>query len=115
MKTILDADIGGTNSRFAFFQSDPDANLSLQDGIWLPTGKAAVVGLIFILVIEDSLTGVRAALAAGMACIAVSTPFTKSALHADGILDDRWVVDDPDTLPAVVDRTMACRTGRKRA
>jgi glucokinase len=40
MKTILAADIGGTNSRFACFQSDPDANLSLRDSIWLPTGSA---------------------------------------------------------------------------
>ncbi len=48
MRTILAADIGCTNSRFAWFQSDPDASLSLQDGIWLPTGKAAIAGLIFI-------------------------------------------------------------------
>ncbi|MFO7645467.1 MAG: glucokinase [Desulfosarcina sp.] len=40
MKTILAADIGGTNSRFAWFQSDPDANLSLKESIWLPTGSA---------------------------------------------------------------------------
>ncbi len=41
------------------------------------------------------------------------TPFTKHALRADGILDDRWIVDDPQTLLAVIDRTMACRTCRK--
>lgn len=40
MKTILAADIGGTNSRFAWFQSDPESNLSLKESIWLPTGKA---------------------------------------------------------------------------
>jgi len=40
MKTILAADIGGTNSRFAYFQSGSNANLSLKDSIWLPTGKA---------------------------------------------------------------------------
>jgi glucokinase len=40
MKTILAADIGGTNSRFAWFQSDPESKLSLKKSIWLPTGKA---------------------------------------------------------------------------
>lgn len=39
MKTILAADIGGTNSRFTWFQSDPDANLSLKESIWLPIGS----------------------------------------------------------------------------
>ena len=67
------------------------------------------------LVIEDSPTGVEAALSAGVVCIAVSTPLTRQALHATGILDDRWIVDDPDTLLTVVERTMACQTGRKRA
>ena len=63
------------------------------------------------LVIEDSPTGVQAALAAGMACIAVSTPFTRKALHTSGLLADRWIVDDPATLPAVVDTLMAVKRG----
>ncbi|MBS1250238.1 MAG: Validoxylamine A 7'-phosphate phosphatase [Chloroflexi bacterium] len=56
------------------------------------------------LVIEDSPSGVEAALAAGMWCIAVSTPFTKQKLHAEQLLDESWIVDDPDTLLDVVDR-----------
>ncbi|MDX2467824.1 MAG: HAD family phosphatase, partial [Acidimicrobiia bacterium] len=47
------------------------------------------------LVIEDSPTGVAAAIAAGMRCVAVATPFTKDALHSSGLLDERWIVDDP--------------------
>jgi hypothetical protein len=42
-------------------------------------------------------------------------PVTEQVLHATGNLDDRWIVDDPDTLLAAVDQTMACQTGRKRA
>lgn len=86
---------------------DPEIYLLVADQLGVPPSEC--------LVIEDSPTGVKAALAAGMACIAVSTPFTRQALHATGILDDRWIVDDPDTLLTVVDRTMACQTGRKRA
>lgn len=67
------------------------------------------------LVIEDSPTGVRAALAAGMACIAVSTPFTRQSLHAAGIIDNRWIVDDPATLLTVIEAIMACQVDWKRA
>ncbi|MCD4687090.1 MAG: HAD family phosphatase [Anaerolineae bacterium] len=59
------------------------------------------------LVIEDSPVGVEAALAAGMACIAVSTPFTHTRLHAAGGLPDRWIVDDPVELLPTVDRMLA--------
>jgi HAD superfamily hydrolase (TIGR01509 family) len=63
------------------------------------------------LVIEDSVAGVRAALGAGMHCIAVGTPFTKDALHQSGVLDTRWIVDDPADIFAVVDRLMMALKG----
>ncbi len=86
---------------------DPEIYLLVADQLGITPSEC--------LVIEDSPTGVKAALAAGMACIAVSTPFTKQSLHAAGIIDDRFIVDDPDTLLAVVEQMMACQTGRKRA
>ena len=59
------------------------------------------------LVIEDSATGVKAALAAGMGCIAVTTDFTRKQLHAAELLPKRWIVDDPVDLYTTVQNFMA--------
>jgi beta-phosphoglucomutase-like phosphatase (HAD superfamily) len=58
------------------------------------------------LVIEDSFVGVQAALAAGMRCIAVTTPMTHSAIHAGKILDNQWIVDVPAQLTGVVQQML---------
>lgn len=59
------------------------------------------------IVIEDSPSGVRAALAAGMRCIAVSTEFTRERLHAEGLLAEEWIVDDPAQLQKTLRRAFA--------
>ncbi|MBU1275694.1 MAG: glucokinase [Proteobacteria bacterium] len=41
MPTILAADIGATNSRFAFFKGGETASLRLVNKVWLPTKEAA--------------------------------------------------------------------------
>jgi HAD superfamily hydrolase (TIGR01509 family) len=61
------------------------------------------------LVVEDSPAGVSAARAAGMWCVAVATPFTREALHAGRLLEDRWIVDDPAALPSIVRRMIGER------
>lgn len=61
------------------------------------------------LVIEDSPSGVKAAIAAGMWCIAVTTPFTRDSIHKAGILDEKWIVDEADGLPGVVSRMLKDR------
>ncbi|GMR21845.1 MAG: HAD family phosphatase [Acidobacteriota bacterium] len=54
------------------------------------------------LVIEDSPAGVTAAKNAGMAVIAVTTPFTREAFRSGTLLDRSYVVDQPNELPEVV-------------
>jgi len=52
--------------------------------------------------VEDSPSGVKAALMANLRCFAVTTPFTREKIHSQGLLDGRWIVDDPDVLPDLV-------------
>jgi beta-phosphoglucomutase-like phosphatase (HAD superfamily) len=54
------------------------------------------------LVLEDSPAGVKAAISAGMWCIAVTTPFTKRGVHESGVLDEQWIVDETDQVAQVV-------------
>lgn len=56
------------------------------------------------LVLEDSPTGVRAGVAAGMSVIALATPFTIAGLHSDTALDHAWVVHGPADLLVAVRR-----------
>lgn len=58
------------------------------------------------LVIEDSPSGVKAALAARMWRITVTTPLTRAALHKQQVLPSRHVVDDPRQLLAAVSHIM---------
>jgi HAD superfamily hydrolase (TIGR01509 family) len=54
------------------------------------------------LAIEDSPTGVKAALAAGTEIVAVTTDLTRQKFRDTNLLDRSHVVDDPRALPAVV-------------
>jgi HAD superfamily hydrolase (TIGR01509 family) len=61
------------------------------------------------LVIEDSPSGVEAALGAGMWCIAVTTPFTRAQIHQQGLLDEYWIVDDAERIATVVQQLIVER------
>lgn len=103
-------DVLGLMDAFDFVASRDDVEHGKPDPeIYLLVARELGVSPRECLVIEDSPTGVKAALAAGMHVIAVSTPFTRAALHAGGLLPARWIVDDPDTLPAVAQALMAAQ------
>ena len=56
--------------------------------------------------IEDSPSGVQAAINAGMNVVAVSTPFTRQRLHEGGLLPEGHIVDDPADLERIVDHVI---------
>lgn len=72
---------------------DPEIYLLLSRELGLPPSHC--------LVIEDSLSGVKAALAARMRCIAVTTDLTREAIHTARVLNKPWIVDDPAQLETV--------------
>jgi len=74
---------------------DPEIYTLVARELDVPAGQC--------LVIEDSLNGVKAALAAGMPCLAVTTDFTSVQVHAGGLLDPRWIVDEPGDLLSVAE------------
>ncbi|MCH8191415.1 MAG: HAD family hydrolase [Chloroflexi bacterium] len=56
------------------------------------------------LVLEDSPNGARSGVAAGMAVVAVATPFTQAGLHESQVVDECSIVHSPDELIEVVSR-----------
>ena len=69
---------------------DPEIYLLVAKALDIPPGEC--------LVVEDSVAGVKAGLAAGALVLAVATPLTRRKLHESGLLDDHDIVDDPSAL-----------------
>ena len=58
-------------------------------------------------VLEDSLPGVVAAIAAGTCCVAITNDLTRDAIHAAHVLPPERVVDDPAQLGTVARAVLA--------
>ncbi|UCH19842.1 MAG: HAD family phosphatase [Deltaproteobacteria bacterium] len=90
---------------FDFLATRDDVNHGKPDPeIYLLIAREFNLDAGVCLVIEDSPSGVQAALAAGMRCIAVANDFTRPNIHASKLLDKRWIVDDPVDLKTVAKR-----------
>jgi beta-phosphoglucomutase-like phosphatase (HAD superfamily) len=90
---------------------DDVANGKPDPEIYTLVGQVLDIPASQCLVIEDSPAGVQAALAAGMWCIAMTTPFTRAAIHEKKLLEDRWVVDEANKLLPTVQEMTAERLG----
>jgi beta-phosphoglucomutase-like phosphatase (HAD superfamily) len=53
--------------------------------------------------IEDSMTGIKAALAAKVNCIAATNDYTKQSVNKSKLLDHKWIVNDLKYLNSVTD------------
>ena len=74
--------------------------------IYVWSARALGVAATECLVIEDSPSGVRAAIAAGARVIAIPTDYSRDAFRSEGLLDPRWIVEDPRTLESVFQRAL---------
>ena len=55
------------------------------------------------IVIEDSVTGIEAAVSANMNCIAATNDYTRDAVKESKLLDEKWIVNDLKKLDRVVE------------
>ncbi len=90
------------NGKFDFVASRDDVENGKPDPeIYLMVARQLEVLPNECLVIEDSPSGVKAALVAGMSCIVVTTDLTRKGIRSSQLLPDKWVVDDPSRLQSV--------------
>jgi beta-phosphoglucomutase len=89
----------GLENAFDFIATREDVENPKPDPeIYLLVAKALGFHPSECMVVEDSVTGVRAGLAAGALVLAVATPLTRKKLHESQLLDDHHIVDSPQEL-----------------
>ena len=54
--------------------------------------------------IEDSMTGIKAALAAKVNCIAATNDYTRGSVNKSKLLDHKWIVNDPKNLASISEK-----------
>ena len=100
-RLVLDAldlrpylDVIVTMDDVAHAKPDPEIYLVAASRLQVPPTQC--------LAVEDSLPGVKAALAAGMTCVAIANELTHASLHTGPPLSGEHIVDDPRALDGVV-------------
>lgn len=98
-QTLRILEILSIGNDFDFIATREDVDNPKPDPeIYLLLANELNVNPIESLVIEDSATGVQAALSAGMGCIAITTDFTREGVHKMKNMEKRWIVDSPPKL-----------------
>ena len=107
-QTLRILEILKINDEFDFIATREDVENPKPDPeIYLLLAHELSITPIESLVIEDSASGVRAALTAGMGCIAVTTDLTRKGVHSMKDMKKRWIVDSPPTLLEVAKEFIA--------
>ncbi len=89
------------HDKFTFIATRDDVQEGKPDPeIYLLVAKELGVKPAECLVMEDSVAGVKAALAAEMGCISVVSDYTRDSMHKSKLLDGRWIVE---SNPGLVD------------
>ncbi|MDA8079266.1 MAG: glucokinase [Nitrospiraceae bacterium] len=89
---ILAADIGGTNSRFGHFETEPDGSLRLVRSQWFRTGDASSFGRLMEILRESAFSLLPQD--ADVAVMAVAGPVEQGAYSAPPLIP--WDVDVSD-------------------
>lgn len=77
--------------------------------IYLLVAKELNISPSETLTIEDSPAGVKAALNAGMGCIAVTTDYTRKQIHDSKLLSEEWILDNPADLGTTAQKYIQLR------
>lgn len=89
----------GLQDAFDFIAAREDVENPKPDPeIYLLVAKALGIPPQECMIVEDSVTGVKAGLAAEAVVLAVATPLTRRKLHESGLLADHHIVDSPEAL-----------------
>ena len=82
--------------------------------IYLKTAKELGVDPNQVLVFEDSLNGIKAAVKAGTNVIAVANMFTKAQLKEQKVLSQDQIVYDVKDLPSMIEKTIESMKSREK-
>lgn len=89
----------GLENAFDFIATREDVENPKPDPeIYLLVAKALGSSPAECMVVEDSVAGVRAGLAAGSLVLAMATPLTRRKLYESGLLEAHHIVDSPEAL-----------------
>lgn len=98
-QTSIVLDILELKNMFNFIATRDDVDAGKPDPeIYLLVASQLQIKPEVCLVIEDSVNGIKAALSAGMNCLAVTSAFTRESVHKSKVLDGKWIVDNPKNL-----------------